>query len=66
MRKMIELADLVGIAELADLFLQHKQTINNWTHEEGFPKPVIKLRMGCVYDAEAVISWYKAKKEAKQ
>lgn len=54
-------ADLAGVAELADAFGVTKSAVCNWsvkgTGAGDFPEPVCTLAMGKIYSLEAVQHW---------
>lgn len=55
--------DLVGVAELADLFSVGKSTISGWSARRAanrMPEPVAVLAPGPVYDGHAIIGWWKS------
>lgn len=52
------IADLVGVAEAAEVLGISKQALVNWrARYAGFPAPVAKLRMGPLYSLKAVRMW---------
>lgn len=52
-----QLADLIGLSELGDLFGVSKDTANGWRRRGDFPKPVLELRMGPMWDRNEVLAW---------
>lgn len=56
-----EAGRLVGVAEIADVLGVPRSTVSMWDARRktnGFPEPVAELRMGPVYDLDAVTEWY--------
>ncbi len=49
--------NLVGLAELADLFGMSKQAISNWRTKPDFPDPVVQLRSGPIWSFDSVKKW---------
>lgn len=61
----VDTSNLVGIAELADLFQVGRTTISNWYARQmtnGFPDPLKRLQMGPVWDFSDVVEWWKGYK----
>lgn len=58
---------LAGTAEIAAAVGVSAQAVSNWrTFRQDFPKPLADLRMGPVYDMDAVLRWYAARREARK
>lgn len=56
-------ANLLGIAEIADLEGVSKQAVSNWRMRfDDFPRPIQTLQSGPVWDRERVQAWYKSHK----
>lgn len=50
--------NLLGLAEMADLFGVTKQVMTNWrSRKAGFPEPIAELKSGPVWSAEAITAW---------
>lgn len=52
---------LGGTAELSVTLNVNQTTVNRWAERRestGFPRPVLELRMGAVYDVDEVCEWY--------
>lgn len=59
-----EVADLVGVAEIAERLRVPRTTVSMWAARRsanGFPAPVKPLAMGPVYDFGAVQRWHDRK-----
>lgn len=57
--RMIRSRDLAGLTEVADQFRVTNCTVANWRKRySDFPKPVVDLRCGPVFDITEVIRWY--------
>jgi hypothetical protein len=50
---------LVGAAEIGDMFGVSRQRVTQLTARADFPPPVQELRMGKVWDFDAVAAWAK-------
>lgn len=48
--------NLIGLAELAELYGVSKNTANTWARRHDWPKPVANLRMGPVWDRDEVVA----------
>jgi hypothetical protein len=48
---------LLGLAEVAELYSISKNSANAWVRRHDFPAPVAKLAMGPVWDREQVLAW---------
>ena len=58
---------LAGANEIAAAFGVSVQTVSGWKrYAKNFPAPLAELRMGPVYDMDAVLRWYAARRERKQ
>lgn len=51
------MTNLIGLAELAELYGVSKNTANTWARRHGFPAPVATLKMGPVWDRDEVVAW---------
>ena len=49
--------DLIGAAEIGALLGVSRQRVTQLTHAPGFPDPVLRLKMGTLWDAQAVRDW---------
>jgi chromosome partitioning protein len=50
--------NLLGLAEIAELFDVTKQVVANWrTRKPNFPPPVVNLKAGPVWSREAIVAW---------
>ena len=49
--------DLLGAAEIAALLGVSRQRVTQLTHAPGFPPPVLRLKMGALWDGRAVRDW---------
>lgn len=49
--------DLLGAAEIAALLRVSRQRVTQLTHTDGFPDPVLRLRMGALWHAQDVRDW---------
>jgi predicted DNA-binding transcriptional regulator AlpA len=49
--------NLIGLAELAELYGVSKNTANTWARRHSFPKPVASLKMGPVWDRDEVLKY---------
>ena len=50
--------DLWGVAEIAEALKTDRTTVHGWARDRAdFPEPLARLRMGPVWDAEAVREW---------
>lgn len=55
---MNELQYLAGAAEVGDVLGVHPNTVNTWkTRSNGFPRPVLQLKAGAIWDIRDVITW---------
>jgi hypothetical protein len=52
-----QIADLIGLSEIAELFGVDKNVANGWRQRHDFPRPVHKLRMGPLWDKQEVLQW---------
>lgn len=51
---------IIGIAEIANLAEISQPAVCNWIkRHEDFPKPLIRLQMGPVYNKHEIITWLK-------
>lgn len=57
--------NLGGVAEISEKHGTPRTTISMWdVHERhGWPKPVVRLRSGPVYDMDEVDAWFAARQE---
>lgn len=58
---MVDVRRLVGVAEIAALFLVGRTTVTQWAarrHRNGFPRPVHRLASGPMWDVDDVVRWY--------
>ena len=53
--------ELGGVAEIAAEHNVNRTTISMWdvNNRHGFPKPIVRLSMGPVYDMQEVRRWFK-------
>lgn len=52
--------DIGSVAEAADTCGVSKQVIVNWTkRHKDFPKPIVRLAMGPVWDLAEIRRWHK-------
>lgn len=49
--------ELLGLAEIADLYGVSKNSANAWTRRHDFPQPITKLAMGPVWNRDQVVAW---------
>ncbi|MBA2706832.1 MAG: AlpA family phage regulatory protein [Gemmatimonadaceae bacterium] len=49
--------ELWGIAEVAEALDVDRSTVYEWQRRSDFPRPVARLRMGPVWEAEALRDW---------
>jgi predicted DNA-binding transcriptional regulator AlpA len=49
--------ELLGLAELAELYGVTKATASNWSRRHTFPQPVQHLKMGPIWRKSEVIAW---------
>jgi predicted DNA-binding transcriptional regulator AlpA len=49
--------ELLGLAELAELYGVTKATASNWSRRHTFPQPFQQLKMGPVWRKSDVIAW---------
>lgn len=59
--KLIDPKHIVGVAEIATLFLVPRTTVSNWhtrTDRNGFPLPLVVLAAGPLFDVNEVLRWY--------
>lgn len=61
---LIDLDDLLGLAELALQFQVPYSTALSWTRSRGFPAPVKEFKMGPAWLYEDVANW-RREKESK-
>lgn len=47
--------NLIGLAELAELYGVSKNTANTWSRQRDWPAPVITLKMGPVWDRDTIL-----------
>lgn len=52
--------DLVGLAEIAELFGVERQYVFRWAKRRDFPQPVIRLRMGPIWRRSEIEDWSRA------
>jgi predicted DNA-binding transcriptional regulator AlpA len=52
-----QIADLVGLTEIAEMYGVTKNVASGWTRKHTFPRPVHTLRMGPMWDRKQVRSW---------
>jgi hypothetical protein len=52
-----QIADLVGLTEIAEMYGVDKNTANGWRRSPRFPSPVLHLAMGPAWDRNQVIAW---------
>ncbi len=58
MGRTVEVADLVGTAEIADRLGRHRNMAHTWLHlYPTFPRPVARLPMGHVWSWADVEAW---------
>jgi hypothetical protein len=48
--------NLIGLAELAELYGVSKNTANTWARRHDWPSPVTNLKMGPVWDRDVVLA----------
>lgn len=48
--------NLIGLAELAELYKVSKNTANTWARRHDWPSPVANLKMGPVWDKDVVLA----------
>jgi predicted DNA-binding transcriptional regulator AlpA len=48
---------LLGLAELAELYGVTKATASNWSRRHTFPQPIQHLKMGPVWRHSDVVAW---------
>lgn len=48
---------LLGLAEIADLYAVDKATANNWSRSRDFPEPRWRLKMGPIWTLAQVERW---------
>lgn len=48
--------NLIGLAELAELYGVSKNTANTWARRHDWPSPVANLKMGPVWDRDVVLA----------
>jgi chromosome partitioning protein len=54
---------LLGLAEIAEIFGVTRQVVANWkARKPTFPKPVVELKSGPVWQLEAIVTWAKTEK----
>lgn len=54
----VEPNDLVGVAEIADRLSVNTGVVHDWRRRhEGFPKPLVRLRMGYIWRWPEVEAW---------
>lgn len=54
--------DLMGIAEIAELFGVTRQAVTNWSKRwPDFPKPVAELKCGPIWIRAQMTQWRKKK-----
>lgn len=49
--------ELLGLAELAELYGVTKATASNWSHRHSFPQPFQHLKMGPVWRKSDILAW---------
>ena len=55
---MIDVEQLIGVGEIADLGRVTKACVSQWaTRHPDFPKPVAVLKCGPIYNSEQIIEW---------
>lgn len=47
--------NLIGLAELAELYGVSKNTANTWARRHDWPSPVVTLKMGPVWDRDVIL-----------
>jgi predicted DNA-binding transcriptional regulator AlpA len=57
--------DLLGAAEIAGLLGVSRQRVTQLTHTDGFPAPVLRLRMGSLWHAQDVRDWAASHRPAR-
>lgn len=58
MPRSVQVANLVGLAEVAELFGVTRQAVTNWqARHDDFPKPVLSLRCGPIYNLPDIKRW---------
>lgn len=51
---------LLGMAEIAEIAGVSRQSVVNWrSRHQDFPRPVLTLRMGPLFDRDEVSEWLK-------
>ena len=50
------LPELLGLAEIADLYSVSKTTVGNWTRRADWPRPICNLKMGPVWSTAEVLA----------
>jgi hypothetical protein len=50
------MTNLIGLAELAELYGVSKNTANTWARRHDWPAPVATLKMGPVWDRETILA----------
>jgi hypothetical protein len=64
----VQPSDIVGAAEIAErLGLALPQTVHDWRRRYvDFPEPLVKLKMGLVWNWKEVAAWSKASGHPRQ
>jgi predicted DNA-binding transcriptional regulator AlpA len=52
-----QIADLIGLTEIAEMYGVTKNVASGWTRKHDFPNPVHTLRMGPMWDQHKVRAW---------
>jgi chromosome partitioning protein len=61
-RSKVEIPELLGVAEIADLLSVSKQAVSNWRgREKGFPDPIAELKSGPVWAYSSIAEWARHK-----
>jgi predicted DNA-binding transcriptional regulator AlpA len=58
-----QIADLVGLTEIAETYGVTKNVASGWTRKHHFPQPVHTLRMGPMWDRTQVEAWINSRKD---
>jgi predicted DNA-binding transcriptional regulator AlpA len=56
--------ELMGVAEIATSCKVSRQQAWNWLSKPSFPKPIVRLKMGPIYDGAQIRAWHVAYREA--
>jgi chromosome partitioning protein len=62
-RRLIDLDDIGGLGEVAELLGISRQAVSNWAAgraRPGFPEPLKRLHATPLYSLSEVATWYKS------